>query len=328
MTELVTGASGFLGSALVRELVRRGARVRILARRSSNLLDLADLPIEVTLGCLEEAKSLRDAVKGVTRIYHCAGLSTDWAPWDAFRTANVLGVRNLLEAVSASDSLERLLHVSTTDVYGYPTVACPEEHPIVDVGLPYNRSKGLGETSVRRCAAETGLPITIVRPANIYGPRDPNFVLEFANLLRKRQMLLVDGGRARAGLLYIDNAVTGILDAAISSCTQGRTYNLRDGSDVTWRSFADALADGLGVPRALLSIPEWLALRVGGVMERAYRAVKSRHRPVLTRHAVLLLSRDQGYPVDRARSDFGFRSAIDLAAGIQASVDWLHAVEA
>ncbi len=84
-----------------------------------------------------------------------------------------------------------------------------------DVGLPYNRTKIQGEEAVWRAHREHGLPVTVVRPATIYGPRGKDFVVEIANLLRQRMMLLIDGGRARGGFTYVDNVAQAMMDAAV-----------------------------------------------------------------------------------------------------------------
>ena len=226
MTALVTGASGFLGGALTRALVSKGQKVRVLARQASVLTHLSDLPVEVIIGSLEDKTSLRTACRNIEVIYHCAALSYDWGSWNAFYQANMLGVKNLLEATKETGGIKRFLHISSTDVYGYPTEACDESCPITDIGLPYNRIKGMGEKFVWDYYKETGLPMTVIRPATIYGPRSKDLVLEIVRLLLKKQMVLINHGDSRAGLLYIDNAVEGIIQAAASPNTVGEAYNL------------------------------------------------------------------------------------------------------
>ncbi|RMF24198.1 MAG: NAD-dependent epimerase/dehydratase family protein, partial [Deltaproteobacteria bacterium] len=166
MTVLVTGATGFLGGRLAEVLKERGERVRLLVRREGALDGRG---YEVARGCLEDRDSLRRAVEGAHIVYHCAGLASDWAPWSEFLAVNVTGVRNLVDAAAEAGCVQRFVHVSTTDVYGYPRRPCDESYGFHDVGLPYNRSKGLGEQEVWRVHRQIGLPVTVVRPASIYG---------------------------------------------------------------------------------------------------------------------------------------------------------------
>lgn len=312
MAVLVTGASGFLGGRLARVLADRGEAVRILVRSPP------DLPFEAVHGSLGDRDSLARAVRGVTRIYHCAACSTDWAPWPTYFESNVIGVANLLEAARTAE-IERFLHVSTTDVYGYPAEPCDESHALRDTGLPYNRSKCLGEDRVWE-AARQGLPVTVVRPATIYGPRGKAFALDIANLIQRGSMAVIDGGRAPGGFCYVDNAVEAIIRAAESPATEGRAYNLCDGGGETWRTYVDALADGLRARRPWLNLPFAAAFPLARMLEAAPG------RPLLTRHAVYLLSRNQEFPTNRARSEFGFSPAVSFQEGVARTVEWLRVI--
>jgi nucleoside-diphosphate-sugar epimerase len=163
-----------------------------------------------------------------------------------------------------------------------------------------------------------------VRPATIYGPRGKDFVVEIANMLRQRLMLLIDGGRARGGFTYVDNVAAAMMDAAQSPATLGRAYNISDGTGTTWREYTNALADALGCKRPWLRLPFSAAMAVAPAMEAVHRALGLPGRPLLTRHAVHLLGQDQEFPSARARADFGFAPRISLAEGLQRSAAWVR----
>jgi nucleoside-diphosphate-sugar epimerase len=321
---LVTGASGFLGGRLTEMLAERGESVRILARTTSDLRHLSHLQIQIVRGDLDDAAALAEAMRGVRVVYHCAACSTDWAAPSTYLRANVAGTQNLLDAAVRAGTVERFLHVSTTDVYGYPRVPCDESAPMRNVGLPYNRTKIQGEDEVWKAHREQGLPVTVVRPATIYGPRGKDFVVEIANMLRQRMMLLIDGGRARGGFTYVDNVAAAMMDAAASSKAVGRAYNISDGTGVTWRDYTCALADALGYRRPRFSLPFPIAMALGASMEVPFGLLKLDGRPLLTRHAVYLLARDQEYPAARAREDFGFAPQVSFAEGMARSAEWVR----
>jgi nucleoside-diphosphate-sugar epimerase len=321
---LVTGASGFLGGRLTEMLAERGESVRVLARGSSGLRHLSQLKIHIVRGDLSDATALAEAMRGVRVVYHCAACSTDWAPAAMYFAANVVGTQNVLDAAVQAGSVERFLHVSTTDVYGYPQAPCDESAPRRDVGLPYNRTKIQGEEAVWRAHREHGLPVTVVRPATIYGPRGKDFVVEIASMLRQRMMLLIDSGRARGGFTYVDSVAQAMMDAAASAATVGRAYNITDGTDATWRAYTNALADALGYSHPWLTLPFPAAMALGRAMEIPYGLLKLSARPLLTRHAVYLLGRDQEFPATRAREDFGFAPRVPLAEGIERSAAWVR----
>jgi nucleoside-diphosphate-sugar epimerase len=321
-TILITGASGFLGGRLVQMLAERGEPVRALARATSDLRHLSHLQIQIVRGELDDAAALVEVMRGVRVIYHCAACSTDWAAPSTYLKANVAGTQNLLDAAVRAGAVERFLHVSTTDVYGYPRVPCDEGAPMRDVGLPYNRTKIEGEEAVWRAHRDRGLPVTVVRPASIYGPRGTAFVTDIVALLRDGWMALVDGGRARGGFTYVDNVAEAMMQAAESPTTVGRAYNICDEMNTTWREYTNALADSLGYRRPRLVLPFPAAMAVAGTMEAPFGLLKLQGRPLLTRHAVYLLARDQEYPAARAREDFGFAPRVSFAEGMARSAEW------
>ncbi len=326
MAVFVTGASGFLGGRLAELLAARGEEVIVLTRPSADLRHLAHVRVRVVQGHLGELDTLKHAMRGVTEVFHCAAASTDWASMETFLEANVRGTRNMLHAAEAAPGLRRFVHVSTTDVYGYPVIPCAEDRPMKDTGLGYNRTKILGEAAVWKAHRERGLPVTILRPATIYGPRGKAFVTDFAGLLRTRLMLYVDDGDRTGGFIYVDTAAEAMMQAAESERTIGAAYNLSDGSGGTWREYVSGLASGLGYKLPWLKLSFGSAMKLAAAIEFPHGTLRLPGRPQLTRHAVYLLGRDQEFPSDRARADFGFLPKVSLAEGMERSVAWLKSL--
>ncbi len=325
MPALITGASGFLGGRLAALLAVQGEQVTVLARQNARLDHLATGSVRVVRGGLTDQTALEQAVQGVTEIYHCAAASTDWTSQAIYQESNVDGTEALLDAAIRVPGLQRFLHVSTTDVYGYPIQPTSEDAPLIDAGLPYNQTKRLAEMAVWRAAREHGLPITLVRPATIYGPRGSAFVTDIAALLRDRLMLLIDGGRRRGGFIYVDDVALAMIAAARESRTLGQAYNLCDGEGGTWKDYVDGLADALGLKRPWLNLPYAAAAGVARAMELPYQLFPGlRGRPLLTRHAVVLLGRDQEFPTAKAQADFGFSARVSLHEGLRRSAEWLR----
>lgn len=327
MSSLVTGASGFLGGRLSEILARNGEEVTVLARADSDLRHLSKYVgnrIQVIRGALTDIASLKRAACEVTHIFHCAAASTDWASVEVYLESNVKGTEMLLLAARQARRLERFIHVSTTDVYGYPEVPCSESGPMRNVGLPYNRTKILAEDAVWRAAREHGLPVTVFRPATIYGPRGKAFVTNIANLLEKGKMAYIDGGRATGGFLFVDNAVNAMITAASFPGAIGQVYNLTDATGISWKEYVEVLAEGLGFKAPWINLPYAVAVGIASAMEAPYRCIKSLPgRPMLTRHAVLLLGKDQEFISDKARSELGIYSRVPFEEGVARSVAWL-----
>ena len=322
---LVTGATGFIGGHLVQRLVEDGYQVRCLARDTSDTSLLEKLDVEIAPGDLTNAMSLARAATGCRYVFHCGALVSDWATPDEIAKINVEGTRALLQA-SADASVERLIHFSTTDVYGYPGGREIEE-TCAPNGFRnwYSQTKRGAEEEVRR--AQGAMDTVILRPATVYGPRSVEVVGAMAKAIRGGNMLLVDGGRAIAGLVYVDNLVDAALLALTSEAAAGQAFNASDGLDITWKQFTDGIAEGLGCSTVKWSLPYWAANGIGFSLEHGYRALRKTTRlttqPLLSRQAVHVLGRDQDFSNRKARELLGWSPRVGYADGLGATVAWL-----
>jgi acetylornithine/succinyldiaminopimelate/putrescine aminotransferase/nucleoside-diphosphate-sugar epimerase len=326
---LVTGASGFVGGHLAERLVREGYQVRCLVRAGSDTRLLEPLGVELAVGDLTSAHSLRRATDGCRYVLHCGALVSDWGTVDEITRINVGGTRDLL-AASLAASVKRFVHFSTTDVYGYPGGAAVDEtYQAGRFANWYAQTKLDAEGEVRRAASVDGLETVILRPATIYGPRSVDVVGEIARAIRGRNMVLVGGGHAVAGLVYVENLIDVALLALRQDAAPGQAFNVSDGLDVTWRQFTDGLADGLECPPVRWSMPYWLAHGLGFTMEHGYRAARRATRvrlpPLLSRQAVHVLGRPQRFDSAKARDVLGWEPRIGYEDGLRATVEWLQA---
>jgi len=241
----------------------------------------------------------------------------------------VTGTRSLLEA-SARASVKRFIHLSTTDVYGHPGAGpIAESYTATRFANWYAQTKLEAEHEVRRATTEQQLEAVILRPATVYGPGSFDVVAEIARALRARQMLLIDHGRALAGLCYVENLIDAVMLALHHETAPGEAFNVSDGLTVTWRQFTDDLAAGLGARPARLSLPYPLAHALGFSLEHGYRLLRRgtglSTPALLSRQAVQVLGRDQDFSTRNARETLGWEPRIDYAAGLAATLAWLEA---
>jgi nucleoside-diphosphate-sugar epimerase len=141
-------------------------------------------------------------------------------------------------------------------------------------------------------------------------------------------MVLVDGGRAVAGLCYVENLMDAATLALRHEAAPGHAFNVSDGLPITWREFTDDLALGLGCARVRWSMPYWMASGIGFSLEHGYRFLRQRTHlstaPLLSRQAVHVLAKDQDFSNGKAREVLGWEPRVDYAAGLEATLAWLR----
>ncbi|WP_259315015.1 aminotransferase class III-fold pyridoxal phosphate-dependent enzyme [Capillimicrobium parvum] len=326
---LITGASGFIGGHLAQRLVQEGHQVRCLVRESSDTSLLEELGVEIAVGDLTNARSVAGAAEGCRYVLHCGAQVSDWATVDEIVRVNVEGTRNVLEA-SVDASVQRFVHFSTTDVYGYPGCAAVDEtFAPTRFRNWYSQTKLAAEAEVRRVDDTGAIDAVILRPATVYGPRSTDVVGEIARAIRGGNMVLVGGGRAVAGLCYVENLMDAAVLALRETAASGHAFNVSDGLDVTWREFTEGLASGLGCSRVRWSVPYWLASGIGYSFEHGYRFLRTTTRlrttPLLSRQAVHVMGIDQDFSNRKAREVLGWQPRVDYPGGLEATVAWLRA---
>ncbi|MEE8505330.1 MAG: SDR family NAD(P)-dependent oxidoreductase [Kiloniellales bacterium] len=262
----VTGATGFIGGALVRRLVAEGWRVRVLVRHLPTNPDLAALPIETVLGSLDDRESLRELVRGTHAVVHTAGLVKARSRKEFF-DANAAGVARLAEAAAEQSPGPRVIHISS--------LAARE--PALS---SYAASKRAGEEAL----AQTGdsLSWTILRPPAVYGPRDPSTLI-FFRWIAKGIGPLPAPETARLSLLHVDDLGQAILAVLTSGdVTAGGTYELDDGhpGGYSWRAMAEIAGQHLGEHPRMVRIPRPLLLGVAYINTLA--GLVSGRAPVLS----------------------------------------------
>lgn len=325
---LITGATGFIGSHLAQRLSSAGYAVRCLVRSSSDTARLERLPVELVTGDITDAGSLGAAVDGCRFVLHCAALVSDWATVREIKRANVAGTRNILEAAAAA-SVQRLIHLSTTDVYGYPGAAdVTEDYLPSAFSNWYSESKRAAEAEVRYVAQARGLETVILRPATVYGPFSEDVVGEMARALHAGQMILVGGGRANAGLVFAGNVGDAALLALRHNAAAGQAFNVTDGLAITWSRFLGDIAAGLGCPAPRWRLPYGAAYALGAALEHGYRLARVvtglNTSALLSRQAVHVLGRNQSFSNRKAREVLGWEPRVSYADGLKATLTWLE----
>ncbi len=322
MTTLVTGATGFVGSHVARQLVGAGQSVRVLVRPNSNLKFLAGLKLEYFEGDLRDQRSLERAMHGVRRVFHVAADYRLWTPRpEEIYEINVEGTRKLLDAFAAQNSaVERLIYTSTVATIAVPRPgALPNESTQAtfdEMIGHYKRSKFLAEKLVLE-RASAGMPIVIVNPTAPVGPSDwkptptGRIILDF---LQGKMPAYVDTG---LNVAPVEDIAAGHLLAAEKG-RAGERYIL-GGRNMTLKQILDALSAITGRPAPRVRLPHAVAL-AAGYADQLFSRLAGR-RPQIPVEGVKMSRHRMFVESDKAARELGYKTT-SVEAALERAVNW------
>lgn len=319
MRYLITGANGFIGSRAAGRLVEQGEQVRCLVRPNSDLRWLSHLPVEYHYASLFDDKQLRQSLEGVDRVLHFAGLTRALRNRD-YRNVNVEGTRRLLEAAAlARPGLDKLVHISSLAAVGPSRDGrlldeSTEPHPLTPYGKSKLESERVAETY------KTRLPIVVLRPPVVYGPRDRSGLALFKSAARGR-CLKISGCNPRLNPIHADDLVSAVLIAAAAEKSAGNTYFVCGKDAVYADELQQMIAAHAGKCLREVKVPLWLAHAAVGLLE--VRA-QLQGRPNKINFAKLKEIQERSWLASAAkiREELGFSPAKELFQGTAETYRW------
>lgn len=325
-TVFVTGGTGFLGQRLVRTLLADGHTVRMLVRPDPTphsrrvAHDLRAQGAVLVPGELLDERVLRTALHGVRQVFHLAGrLFMPGVPAQLYEEVHVNGTRALVIACAHQNSLDTIVHCSTTGVRG-PTghVYAAEDAPLRPSNT-YEQTKAEGEQLALSLAAAHQLPLVVARPALVYGPGDLH-LLGWFRTIQRGYYRVVGRGDSLLHPIYIDDLVTGLRRCADVPTAIGRVYHLVGEQALPIRELAAAIARALGTRLPHQPLPAAFAWAAASLLE-ALPGIDATRLP-LTRSRLSFMSQSRAYCGERARHELGFVPHIALEAGLERTVAW------
>jgi nucleoside-diphosphate-sugar epimerase len=313
MRILVTGATGFIGGALARRLARDGHDVRALARESATVHPLEAAGIDVVRGDVRDTGSLGLAMRGCSHVIHLATVKR--GPSQLVHDVNVRGTGNVLDA-ARDTGVQRIVFASTIGVHGFVTGKPVDERSPIRPNTPYRLTKWRAEEVVRAAHANTGAPVVIARISSVVGCGARGWLPLAQGIAAGRMRLIGDGSNA-IDLVDVEDIVDGLLRCAIVPSIEGRLYALGAGKPSTMGSFADTIAQVLGVPAphaGLPAAPFRLAQRTAALV---FRITGITSRYVHDREALVA---DKRVTSTRARAELGYDPRRSVDAAVRAMV--------
>jgi nucleoside-diphosphate-sugar epimerase len=352
---LITGVSGFIGSRILLRLLKEenseNRIFRIFVRPSSNLIASIGYDtlknnknIDITYGKLEKAEDVHRFFEEkknekITHVFHSAAQGFflknlklfsggDWGHYDIFYKANFMATKNIVDECLNLKYLQHYIHLSSVDVYRQDkeTKECDETHPHeAERFHGYSRTKALADEYVIDMHKKQKLPMTILRPAVVYGERSYSWGLQEARIIHKGWGFLVSGSNFKSGATHVDDVVDCVIKAYEKpKISIGEIYNVCDPNSPTWKEYFDVISDGIGKPRVVWSIPFWFAFIVAYLFECVYHWMGwLDDRPLLTLFALYLVGRAQEWPSDKAIKDLGWKPKVQFKEGMKEVIHWL-----
>lgn len=320
MKVLVTGGSGFLGSHVAEQLSSDGHTVIALVRKSSNRKFLTTLKnVELADGSVEDRASVDRAMKDVDAVVHSAGLVKARTEAEFFEI-NTQGTVNLLEAAIAhAPRLRRFVHVSSLEACGPSLDGRPvplaQEHPVT----AYGRSKLAAEKAVLE--RKDKLPVVVLRPAAIYGPRDVE-ILEAFRAVRRRQYPVIGRGDMLGCYTYGPDCARACLRAIEADIPSGSVYFVDDGEPLSMaRAMGELLPEALGTAPFLRFGVPFPVLRLASLGVETYGRLRGK-AVMLTREKVTMLSHHWVCESAKTRDDLKWEPEVKFTEGLRRTARW------
>ena len=311
----VTGAGGFIGSAVCRALAAEGAEVVGIEVVPEHEAELRAAGVEPRIADVTDRAAITAALEDVELVVHTAAYVREWGPMEDFMRVNVEGTANVLDAAEAA-AAERVVHVSSVVVYGYEDERHQDEGAFRRaVGIPYIDTKSASDALAARRGA------VIVRPGDVYGPGSVPWLLRPVELMASGQMMLPNKGDGTMLPAYVDDLVAAIV-LALRRGEPGRSYTVWDGHGVSFTEYYRLLATELGL-RQPRKLPKPLLFAAAGAMEGVARLRGI--PPAFGRHGVTFLDRRGTASNERAREELGWAPSVELPEGIRRSAEWIRA---
>ncbi|MBU1862436.1 MAG: NAD-dependent epimerase/dehydratase family protein [Candidatus Omnitrophica bacterium] len=319
MNCLVTGATGFIGAHLVRELVGKGHKVRIIARQKSKTELLAGLNIEIRYGDITKKSSIDGFFDNVDIVFHCAGLLGAFGiDKSTYYDVNVLGTKNVVD-VSYGVHVKKFVLCSSAGVIGPTEKYQGDENSLYNPTNVYEQTKMEAEHIVK----QGGLDYVILRPGFVYGEGDSH-LLELCKALLKRQFCFIGKADAQLQPLYINDLVDAFLLCA-SNKIHNETYIIAGHEQVSVRDFIMVITQALGIALPRVWIPLWMAY--GAALAFEFLAYVTKCKPLVTVQRVKFFTNSRVFTISKAERGLQFHPQTTVSDGVRKTINWYRRQE-
>ncbi|MGI9536727.1 MAG: NAD-dependent epimerase/dehydratase family protein [Desulfocapsaceae bacterium] len=315
---LVTGGGGFLGSAIVRQLLVKGCDVKVAGRHRYEQIER--LGARCLVGDIADSNFTAQACQDVDTVFHVAAKAGIWGNWNDYRNVNIDGTVNIADSC-LKNGVACLVYTSTPSVvFNHANIENGNEN--LAYAQKFLCSYAKSKVTAERYLLETiskDLPVCALRPHLIWGPGDPHLIPRLIERGRKGKLKIVGDGRNRVDITYVENAAHAHILAAEnlhhSSRISGRAYFIGQERPVYLWDWINDLYRELGIAQLEKKVPLAVAYLAGWLLEILHRMPMVSKEPSMTRFLALQLSRSHYFSHDRAKKDLGYEPLISIEEG-------------
>jgi dihydroflavonol-4-reductase len=318
---LVTGATGYTGQVITKKLVQLGCDVNAIARASSDLSPFEGLPIRWFRGDVFDPATVREAVQGVQYVFHVAAAYREAKITDeTYVKVHVESTKLLAEALRGSATLQRFVHVSTVGVHGHIDEPPADEEYRFSPGDIYQRTKAEAEIWIREFAKSSGFPISVVRPAAIYGPGDRR-LLKLFKMAARPVFPLFGKGQGLYHLIHVDDLTDIFITAALHPNALGEVFIAGNPEPSRLEDIARTIAAEIGNTRLrFIRLPAWPLFLAADMCEVICRPLGI--EPPLYRRRVAFFTKDRAFDTRKLQQRLGYRYSVSVEAGLCSTARW------
>jgi dihydroflavonol-4-reductase len=323
---LVTGASGFIGSFLVEELLRDGVNVRdlrLLLKPGDSLENLPSKNFDIVWADIRNKKAVKRAMDGVETIFHLAAKTVfEGKTYKDFKDVNVDGTQNLLDAAKGK-KIQKFILFSTIAVYGLPAYAgerinCDETWPLKPME-DYGKSKLEAEKRLLKAHRDWGIPYVIIRPTTVYGPRDHQGMIELYRAIKRHYFFNIGDGKNKMDYVFVKDLVKGVRQAQLSK-SKADDFILGADKKITSKEVAKCVAKSINEKVPNWYIPKIIAFPISYVVELLSKILQI--RPPLFPNRVRILTQNCYFNIDKAKKKLSYHPRTSFEQGAMITGKW------
>lgn len=320
-TILITGGTGFTGKHLVKAMCETGASVRVIARASSNREGLEDLAIDWFVGDVYDADLIQQAIPNVNYIFHVAAAYREAKIDDEiYWKVHVQSTQLLAQAASELANFKRFIHTSTIGVHGHIDQPPADEEYRFAPGDEYQNTKVEAEVWIRDFAKSNNLPMTVVRPAAIYGPGDRRLLKVFKMAKLPICPILGFGHKGLYHLIHVTDLVNFMILSATHSNTDGQVYICGNNEATSIHEMIKMIGEKIGNPPIFIRLPVTPFFWLGDLCELVCKPFNI--EPPIYRRRVAFFTKDRSFNTKKMREQTEYQCTYSNKQGVEDLADW------